>query len=90
MSGPKCVGGITWPKHAHAQSLFWAVETDLWHTRIIHFDYTLEQSGSPWKPMKKEKQDRRNGSYHRAQVIWRQRKIEEQKRNGFYLALICI
>ena len=25
-------------------------------------------SGSPWRPMKKEKQDRRNGSYHRAQV----------------------
>ena len=21
----KCVGEITWPKHAHAQSLFWAV-----------------------------------------------------------------
>ena len=20
----KCVGGITWPKHAHAQSQFWA------------------------------------------------------------------
>ena len=25
-------------------------------------------SGSPWRPMKKEKQDRRNGSNHRAQV----------------------
>ena len=25
-------------------------------------------SGSLWRPMKKEKQDRRNGSYHRAQV----------------------
>ena len=39
---PKCVGGITWPKHAHAQSQFWAVKTDL-DTRIIHFYYTLEQ-----------------------------------------------
>ena len=26
---PKCMGGITWPKHAHAQSQFWAVKTDL-------------------------------------------------------------
>ena len=26
---PKCVGRITWPKHAHAQSQFWAVKTDL-------------------------------------------------------------
>ena len=26
---PKCVGGKTWPKHAHAQSKFWAVKTDL-------------------------------------------------------------
>ena len=26
---PKCVGGITWPKHAHAQNQFWAVKTDL-------------------------------------------------------------
>ena len=26
---PKCVGGITWPKHAHAQSQFWAIKTDL-------------------------------------------------------------
>ena len=26
---PKCMGGITWPKHAHAQSQFWAVRVDL-------------------------------------------------------------
>ena len=26
---PKCVGGITWPNHAHAQSPFWEVQTDL-------------------------------------------------------------
>ena len=25
----KCVGEITWPKYAHAQSLFWAVKTEL-------------------------------------------------------------
>ena len=25
----KCVGGITWPKCAHAQSQVWAVKTDL-------------------------------------------------------------
>ena len=25
----KCVGEIMWPKHAHAQSLFWAVKTEL-------------------------------------------------------------
>ena len=25
----KCVGEITWPKHAHAQSLFWEVKTEL-------------------------------------------------------------
>ena len=24
---PKCLGGITWPKHAHAQGQFWAVKT---------------------------------------------------------------
>ena len=27
--GPKCVGGITWPKHVRAQSQFWVVKTDL-------------------------------------------------------------
>ena len=27
--GPKCVGGITWPKHAHVESQFWVVKTDL-------------------------------------------------------------
>ena len=26
---PKCVGEITWPKHVHAQSQFWAYKTDL-------------------------------------------------------------
>ena len=25
---PKCVGGIMWPKHAHAQSQIWAVTTE--------------------------------------------------------------
>ena len=39
---PKFVGGITWPKHARAQSQFGAVKTDL-DTRIIRFYYTLEQ-----------------------------------------------
>ena len=28
---PKCLGGITWPKHVHAQSQFGAVKTDLRH-----------------------------------------------------------
>ena len=28
-SMPKCVGGIIWPKHAHAQSQFWVIKTDL-------------------------------------------------------------
>ena len=27
----RCVGGITWPKRAHAQSQIWAVKTDLLH-----------------------------------------------------------
>ena len=26
--GPKSVGGITWAKHAHAQSQYWAVKSD--------------------------------------------------------------
>ena len=26
--GPNCVGEMTWPKHAHAQSQFWAVKID--------------------------------------------------------------
>ena len=26
--GPKSVGGITWAKHAHAQSQCWAVKSD--------------------------------------------------------------
>ena len=25
----KCIGGITWPKHAHARSQIWAVKTDI-------------------------------------------------------------
>ena len=28
---PKCIGDITWPKHVHDQSQFWAVKTDLRH-----------------------------------------------------------
>ena len=28
---PKCIGGITWPKHAHAHSQFGAVKTELLH-----------------------------------------------------------
>ena len=32
----KYLGGITWPKHAHAQSQFLG-------TNIIHLGYTLEQ-----------------------------------------------
>ena len=28
---PQCVGGITWPKHMHAQSQFQAIKTDLLH-----------------------------------------------------------
>ena len=27
----KCVGGITWPKHGHAQSQFGPVKTNLWY-----------------------------------------------------------
>ena len=34
---PKCVGGITWPKHAHAQSQFGAVKTDLQHPCYYSF-----------------------------------------------------
>ena len=29
--------------HAHAQSHFWAVKTDPRDTRVIDFDYALEQ-----------------------------------------------
>ena len=29
--GPKSVGGITWAKHAHAQSHYWAVKSDQCH-----------------------------------------------------------
>ena len=35
----KCIAGITWPKHAHAQSQFWAVKPTC-DTIVIHFDYT--------------------------------------------------
>ena len=31
-----------WPKHAHAQSHFWAVKLTC-DTVVIHFDYALEQ-----------------------------------------------
>ena len=56
---PKCMGRITWSKHAHAQSQFWELETKCLSeslilpssgrlkptcdTRIIHFYYMLEQ-----------------------------------------------
>ena len=26
-----CIGGITWPKHAHARSEIWTVKTDRQH-----------------------------------------------------------
>ena len=29
--GPKSVGGITWAKHAHAQSHYWVVKSDQCH-----------------------------------------------------------
>ena len=38
-SMPKFIGGITGPKHAHAQSQVWEVKTDL-NTVIIHSYYT--------------------------------------------------
>ena len=39
---PKCVGGITWTKHAHAQSQFVVFEQTC-DTRIIHLNYKLEK-----------------------------------------------
>ena len=38
---PKYVGGITWPKHAHAQSQFGRLKLTC-DTRSIHFDCTLD------------------------------------------------
>ena len=34
-----CVGGITWTKHAHAQSFFLAVKPE---TPVLFISYTLE------------------------------------------------
>ena len=56
---PKCMGGITWSKHTHAQCLFWEFERKCHleclilpslgrlkptcDTRSIHFYYKVEQ-----------------------------------------------
>ena len=46
LSMPKCIGGITWPKNAHAQ--FWAVKNDQRHQcysfLLLYMDM-LEQRG---------------------------------------------
>ena len=34
--GPKCVGGITWAKRAHAQSQFWAVKSDPYYSFLLY------------------------------------------------------
>ena len=31
---PKCAGGITWPKHVHAQIQFWVVKTECYSFRL--------------------------------------------------------
>ena len=50
---PKCVGGITWPKHVHAQSKFWAVKTDLCH---LYYSFLLcARAALAWTKKKTEK-----------------------------------
>ena len=39
----KCVDRITLPKHTHAQSQFFGRLKPTSDTRVIHFNYTLEQ-----------------------------------------------
>ena len=39
---PKKIGGISWPKHVHTQSQFGRLKPTC-DTRVIHFDYMLEQ-----------------------------------------------
>ena len=51
---PKCVGGITWPKNAHAQ--FWAVINDLRHPCYSFLLYGYARAALAWtkkKPKKK-------------------------------------
>ena len=38
-----CVGGITWTKHAHAQSQVWGLKPTC-DTRAIHLDYYASSS----------------------------------------------
>ena len=38
----KYIGGITWPKHVHAQSQIWAT----YDTCVIHFDYRISLNRS--------------------------------------------
>ena len=44
-------------------------------------------SGSPWRPMKKEKQDRRNGSYHRVGPGDRGRKKSKKEKEMDFIWL---
>ena len=50
---PKCVGRITWPKHAHAQSQLGRLKPTC-DIHIIHFDYT------EWTKKKPKKQKQRS------------------------------
>ena len=54
--GQKSVGGIVWPKHAHAQSKFGAVKTDLWHPR-----YSFRLCSRTALACTKKKRSLRNG-----------------------------
>ena len=48
---PKCLGGITWPEHTHAQSQFGAVKTDLRHPCYSFRLYT--RAALAWRKKKR-------------------------------------
>ena len=50
---PKCVGGITWPKNAHAQ--FWAVKNDLRHPCYSFLLYGYARAALAWTKKKPKK-----------------------------------
>ena len=50
---PKCEGGITWPKNAHAQ--FWAVKNDMRHPCYSFLLYGYARAALAWTKKKPKK-----------------------------------
>ena len=71
---PKSVGGITWPKNAHAP--FWAVKHDLRHPCYSFLLYGYARAALTWTKEKPEK------NVHLEMRNSKQRELQRLKNRG--------